>query len=137
MGVVGVQSFGEYKAYLEEEPEEFVQLFNTFLINVTNFFRDGSPWQFMSENIIPKLLEEKRRFDPIRVWSAGCATGEEAFTIAMILAEAVGQEDFRNRVKIYATDIDEQTLNIARHATFDQKQVESVPPQYPRNISRE
>ena len=81
------------------------------------------------EEIIPKLLQEKRRFDPIRVWSAGCATGEEAFTLAIILAEALGADDFKSRVKIYATDVDEVTLNKARHATFETRQLDNIEPQ--------
>jgi two-component system, chemotaxis family, CheB/CheR fusion protein len=127
MMTVGVATFGEYREYLEEHPDEFIQLFNTVLINVTNFFRDEAAWQFISEQVVPKLLEEKRRFDPIRVWSAGCASGEEAYTLAMVLAEALGMEAFRSRVKIYATDIDENALAAARQGIYESKQVESVP----------
>ena len=128
MMTVGVPTFGEYREYLEKHPDEFIQLFNTVLINVTGFFRDEAAWQFMSEQVVPKLLEEKRRFDPIRAWSAGCATGEEAYTLAMVLAEALGMESFRSRVKIYATDIDENALAAARQGVYEPKQVESVPP---------
>ena len=127
MSVVGVDTFGDYQLYLENEPEEFVQLFNTVLINVTSFFRDTEPWEFLREDVIPKVLEHKRRFDPIRIWSAGCATGEEPFTLAMMLAETLGIEAFKNRVKIYATDIDEEALTVARVASFAEKDVENIP----------
>ena len=78
--------------------------------------------------IVPRILENKRPEEPIRVWSAGCASGEEAYTLAMVLAEPLGADAFRSRVKIYATDVDEQALTIARHATYDSKRVEGIPP---------
>ena len=127
MSALGVDTFGDYRLYLENEPEEFVRLFNTVLINVTTFFRDTDPWEFLRDVIVPQVLENKGRFDPIRVWSAGCATGEEAFTLAMMLAEALGMEAYRGRVKIYATDVDEEALSLARAATFPSKDVEDIP----------
>jgi two-component system CheB/CheR fusion protein len=128
MSATNAASFAHYREVLEAEPEEFAELFDTFLINVTTFFRDGEPWEFLSREILPPLLASKRPADPIRVWSAGCATGEEPFTIAMILAESMGLDDFRDRVKIYATDVDEHALTIARQASYDSGKVESVPP---------
>jgi two-component system, chemotaxis family, CheB/CheR fusion protein len=128
MSVVGVETFVDYRLYLENEPEEFIQLFNTFLINVTTFFRDSSPWEFLRDVALPQILEQKRRFDPIRAWSAGCATGEEAFTLAMMLADSLGMDAFRNRVKIYATDVDDEALTVARAATFNAKDVDAIPP---------
>jgi two-component system, chemotaxis family, CheB/CheR fusion protein len=128
MSATNAASFAHYREVLEAEPEEFAELFDTFLINVTTFFRDGEPWEFLSSEILPRLLADKRPTDPVRVWSAGCATGEEPFTIAMILAESMGLDDFRDRVKIYATDVDEHALTIARQASYDSGKVESVPP---------
>src|SRR5262247_87034 len=80
MQMVNVDSFVDYLDYLEVHPEEFSQLFNTILINVTSFFRDPVAWGYLGEEIIPRLLQEKAPADPIRVWSAGCASGEEAYT---------------------------------------------------------
>jgi two-component system, chemotaxis family, CheB/CheR fusion protein len=128
MSAANVVSFSQYRSFLEAEPDEFAKLFDTFLINVTRFFRDGAPWELLAEEVLPALLQEKGPAAPVRVWSAGCATGEEPFTAAIMLAEALGIEDFRNRVKIYATDIDEHALTIARHASYDARQVASVPP---------
>ena len=127
MSAANLSSFAEYRKFLETEPDEFAALFDTFLINVTTFFRDRDPWDFLSTHVVPKLLAGKRDTDPIRVWSAGCATGEEPFTIAMVLAEAIGLEDFKTRVKIYATDIDEHALAVARQAAYEAGKVESVP----------
>jgi len=126
MQMVNVDSFVDYLDYLEVHPEEFSQLFNTILINVTSFFRDPVAWGYLGEEIIPRLLQDKPPADPIRVWSAGCASGEEAYTAAMVLAEACGVETFRRRVKVYATDVDEEALNIARQASYSGKELEAI-----------
>ncbi len=127
MSLVGAPTYSEYQSYLQTEPTEFAQLFNTVLINVTNFFRDDVPWDFLASDVLPKILEEKHPREPIRVWSAGCATGQEAYTVAMVLAEAMGVDEFQSRVKIYATDIDEDALQTARHALYPAKEVAQVP----------
>jgi two-component system CheB/CheR fusion protein len=124
---VNVREFPDYIDYLEVHPEEFIQLFNTILINVTAFFRDPPSWDHLRQEIIPRILAAKRGSDPIRIWSAGCASGEEAYTLAMAFAEALGIEQFRQRVKIYATDVDEEALTTARHAIYDAKDLEPVP----------
>ncbi len=129
MREVGVQSYAQYADYLEVQPNEFGPLFDTVLINVTAFFRDPEAWQFLSEHILPRIVREKAPDAPIRIWSAGCATGEEAYTLAMLLAEAVGEEGFRKRVKIYATDADEEALIIARQGTYNERDVAGVPPE--------
>jgi two-component system CheB/CheR fusion protein len=122
-----VAGFGEYRRLLEREPDEFAALFDTILINVTSFFRDAAAWDYVAKEIVPRILEAREPGDPIRMWSTGCATGEEAYTLAIILAEAMGDEDFRRRVKIYATDVDEDALTEGRHASFSPQQVEAVP----------
>jgi two-component system, chemotaxis family, CheB/CheR fusion protein len=126
MQMLNVDSFVDYLDYLEVHPEEFPQLFNTILINVTCFFREPAAWGYLGEEIIPRLLQDKAPADPIRVWSAGCASGEEAYTAAMVLAEALGVEAFRRRVKIYATDVDEEALNIARQASYSAKELQAI-----------
>jgi two-component system CheB/CheR fusion protein len=125
---VGVDSFAAYSDYLEVHPEEFGKLFDTVLINVTAFFRDESAWETLRTQVLPLLLASKPPDAPIRVWSAACATGEEAYTLAIVLAEALGVDAFKERVKIYATDLDEHALNVARHATYSERAVEAVPP---------
>ncbi|MBV9142811.1 MAG: PAS domain S-box protein [Pseudonocardiales bacterium] len=123
---VGVGNYAEYVDYLEVHTEEFTALFNTILINVTGFFRDAEAWEYLRAEILPRVLAAKAPDGVLRVWSAGCASGEEAYTLAMILAEALGMDEFRQRVKIYATDVDEDALTHARHATYDERQVRSV-----------
>jgi two-component system, chemotaxis family, CheB/CheR fusion protein len=126
---VGGESYDAYQAYLEAHPEEFGLLFNTILINVTSFFRDPEAWGFLTSQIVPRLLAGSRPDSAVRAWSAGCASGEEAYTLAMILAEHLGIEAFRRRVKIYASDVDEDALMRARHATYSASEVEDVPPE--------
>jgi two-component system, chemotaxis family, CheB/CheR fusion protein len=121
-----IETFGDYFDYLQVHPEEFYPLFNTILINVTSFFRDAPAWNFLQNQVIPRILQEKADNKPIRIWSAGCASGEEAYTLAIILADALTSEQFRQRVKIYATDVDEDALNTARHASYSFKNVQLI-----------
>ncbi|WP_026101176.1 CheR family methyltransferase [Synechococcus sp. PCC 7336] len=122
-----IDNFGDYLDYLEVHPEEFDALFNTILINVTAFFRDKSAWDYLWHHTLPNVLKGKTSNEPIRIWSAGCASGEEAYTLAIILAESIGAHQFRQRVKIYATDVDEEALTQARHASYSSKEIEPLP----------
>jgi two-component system CheB/CheR fusion protein len=109
------------------DPEEFTRLFNTILINVTSFFRDTPHWEYVRDELLPGLVGPPGAMEQIRVWSAGCASGEEAYSISMLLAETLGSNAFRERVKIYATDVDDEALNQARRAVYTDHNVESVP----------
>ncbi|MGH3488307.1 MAG: CheR family methyltransferase, partial [Actinopolymorphaceae bacterium] len=123
---VGKTSFADYRDLLETDTDEFTQLFNTVLINVTSFFRDPDAWEFLRTDIVPTVLEAARS-DEVRIWSAGCSSGEEAYTLAMTFAEAMGVEAFSERVKIYATDVDEEALTSARRGVYSRKSMEAVP----------
>jgi two-component system, chemotaxis family, CheB/CheR fusion protein len=125
MQELGIERYADYLDYLQAETDEFNRLFNTILINVTSFFRDEETWAAIGETILPELLE---RDGQIRIWSAGCASGQEPFSIAMLLAERLGAEDVARRVKIYATDIDEEALTEARRAEYSDRAIRSVPP---------
>ena len=127
MKEVGVATYEEYIDYLELHGEEYAALFNTILINVTGFFRDGPTWEYLATDLLPSLVEARPTGSPIRVWSAGCATGEEAYSVAMVLARVLGDEQFAERVKIYATDVDEDALEQARQASYAPRQLEDVP----------
>lgn len=130
MSQAGFDSYEQYLDVLQASSDEFSALFNTILINVTAFFRDPDSWDYIAADVIPRILAERGPDDPVRVWSAGCASGQEAYTLAILLAEALGPDGFRQRVEIYATDVDEDALTEARAATYDAKAVESVPQQY-------
>ena len=119
---LGIDNFRAYHDYLEVHPDEFVTLFNKILINVTEFFRDRSAWDYLRDNLVPRIVA---RDGDIRVWSAGTSSGEEAFSAAMLFCEALGEASFLDRVKIYATDVDEESLSKAR-AGYSAKELESL-----------
>lgn len=126
MRELGIDSYEEYQDRLQLQPVEFTSLFNTILINVTSFFRDAESWSYLEQEVLPDLLEARGEGAPIRVWSAGCASGEEAYSMAMLLHDAIGP-GFRERVKIYATDVDEEALDYARQASYTDREIRGVP----------
>src|SRR2546430_14507424 len=119
---LGIDNFREYHDYLQVHPDEFVTLFNKILINVTEFFRDRSAWDQLRDKIVPRIVAKS---GDIRIWSAGTSSGEEAFSAAILFCEAIGEASFLDRVKIYATDVDEEALSKARSG-YSAKEVESV-----------
>jgi two-component system CheB/CheR fusion protein len=121
MQVVGIDDYQRYTEVLEANPGEFAELFNTILINVTGLARDRESWDTLAETIIPAIIDAKPPEEPARIWSAGCASGEEAYTLAVLFAEALGEERFRRSVKIYATDADSDALIDARHGRYREK----------------
>jgi chemotaxis methyl-accepting protein methylase/PAS domain-containing protein len=127
MHAIGVPTFEEYLDYLQGHQDELVALFNTILVNVTSFFRDKDVWNTLRAEILPAFLRD-RNGEPLRVWSAGCASGQEPYSLAMILAEQFGTEAVRDRITIYATDVDEEALSGARQATYQVCDVSDVPP---------
>ena len=129
MEATGAEDFAAYRAKLGVQPREFEELLDTVLINVTSFFRDPDAWEVLRTQVIPAMIENAGAERGIRVWSVGCASGEEPFSIAMLLAEALGLADFCDRVTIYATDLNEEALKIARQAIYGPRDVEEVPPE--------
>jgi two-component system CheB/CheR fusion protein len=127
MRVAGVGDCVDYLAYLDGHPAEYTALFDSILINVTGFFRDDAAWGYVRESLLPQLLASKPTGEPVRVWSAGCASGEEVCTLAMLFAEVVGLEAYCRRVKIYATDVDEEALGQARQGVYNDQDMESIP----------
>jgi two-component system, chemotaxis family, CheB/CheR fusion protein len=127
MAALQLETFADYIDRLDTDPGEFAHLFDMLLINVTAFYRDLEPWEYLQREIVPQILEDRSPSDPIRVWSAGCASGEEAFTLALVFAEVMGIEQAARRLKIYATDLDENALATARHGTYSDRHLEGLP----------
>ena len=127
MSQAGIESYSDYLDHLQVHPDEFTALFNTILINVTGFFRDPEAWDHLRAEVLSPIIDGT---GPIRIWSAGCASGQEAYTLAIAFAEALGPEEFRRRVKIYATDVDEDGLNQARHASYNEREIAGLPAEY-------
>ena len=117
----------EYMAYLEKYPEEYNKLGEELLINVTRFFRQREAWVRL-RRVIQKVISERKRKERkrIRFWSAGCATGEEPYSLAILLKEVVedGIENFYP--KIFATDIDEEALNVAKEGAYTVDKVKEM-----------
>jgi two-component system, chemotaxis family, CheB/CheR fusion protein len=128
MQEAGVADYLDYRDRLESSAEEFGLLFNTILINVTGFFRDPETWTYLQREVMPDLIADAEKYSDIRVWSAGCASGEEAYSLAIAFAEALGVEEAGKRVKIYGTDVDEDALRDARTGVYAAKALEPIAP---------
>ncbi|MFL5275423.1 MAG: CheR family methyltransferase [Myxococcales bacterium] len=124
----GKSTLAEYSALLDSHPAEYDALLSSMFIKVTSFFRDKDTWDELSKRVIPQMLAEKRPGEEIRAWCAGCATGEEAFSLALTLAEVLGPSFTNQDVKVFGTDVDEKAIAFARHAHYPTDHVESIPP---------
>ena len=121
-----ITSYTDYRDRLETNADEFNALFNTILINVTSFFRDPEAWTFLQREVMPELVAHSGTEDEIRVWSAGCSSGEEAYSLAIMFAETLGLEETLERVKIYGTDVDDEALRDARSGLYAAKALEPL-----------
>jgi two-component system CheB/CheR fusion protein len=123
-----IDSYRDYLKYFQSHPQECRELLDNVFINVTTFFRDQEAWDYLAKEIIPKIIASKKPNEPIRVWSAACASGQEVYSLMMLFAEALGIEFCLRRVKFYATDVDEAALEQARRAIYQQGEVKQIPP---------
>ncbi|WP_405137334.1 CheR family methyltransferase [Nocardia sp. NBC_01388] len=130
MGEVAVLTYPDYRDRLEADADEFRTLFNTILINVTAVFRDPDAWTLLQREVVPEVLASVAPESDIRVWSAGCSSGEEAYSLVMMFAEALGIDECMNRVKVYATDVDEEALREARAGLYPAKSLEALSPEF-------
>jgi two-component system CheB/CheR fusion protein len=129
VGLREVSGLAAYARYLREQPEEVQALMKDLLISVTNFFRDPESLEALAESVIPKILQDKEINDPVRVWVAGCATGEEAYSVAMLLAEQVSRDGGSPNVQIFATDLDQDAIRRARDGYYLESEVADVSPE--------
>jgi two-component system CheB/CheR fusion protein len=118
MGVHNLTDPDAYARYLSENPSEIHLLFKELLINVTSFFRDPEAFEILQKEILPPLLADKPEDYIFRGWVAGCATGEEAYSLAMVLRECMDEARHQYKVLIYSTDIDEDAIAAARSGTY-------------------
>ncbi len=128
---INIRSFKNlptYVAFLKDNPEEVQSLLKDLLISVTNFFRDSRPFQAIENDVIPKILHNKNSEYQVRVWIAGCATGEEAYSIAILFAEKIMGIIDAPKIQIFATDIDENAIAIAREGLYTINDAADVSP---------
>ena len=126
MQVAQLDTVDAYVSLLQQDPAEVQALFRDLLINVTSFFRDADAFENLASLVIPKLFEGRGATDTVRVWVPGCATGEEVYSIAILLREHMGGLSAVPRVQVFATDIDEHALGIARSAHYPPALLDAV-----------
>ena len=129
MQVLQLTSLARYLERLQEEPDELQLLFRDLLIGVTNFFRDTSAFEALNTSVIPRLFDGKGVNDTVRVWVPGCATGEEVYSIAILMREHMDTLRTPPKVQLFATDIDEAALGIARLGRYPAALMDNVAPQ--------
>ncbi len=128
MAAVGIRTLREYLRYIQQRPEEYARLVLSFLIKVTEFFRDPEVFTALREQVLPDLIADARtRGQELRIWSAGCATGEEPYSLAIALCETLGDELAQFSVRIFATDVDEQAIAFARRGIYPPSALLGIP----------
>ncbi|GGK86740.1 CheR family methyltransferase [Rufibacter glacialis] len=113
-----ILQFSEYVRFLQEDPQEVEALFKELLIGVTKFFRDAEAFSLLEEKYLPEVVQTKKDGDYLRAWVAGCSTGEEAYTVAMLLQEAMDKAGLHLKIQVFATDIDPEAIERARAACY-------------------
>jgi len=129
MHVVRLEDIDAYVERLRNDPNEVQDLFQDLLIGVTQFFRDPAEFEVLERQVIPEIMKNRRPEEPLRVWVLGCSTGEEAYSLAMLIREAMATMDVPPHVQIFATDIDARALAVARAGRYQETIVKDVPPE--------
>jgi len=124
----GLKDYLQYTSLLDKDPTEYNALFQSLSINVTEFFRNKDVFDAFYNQILPKLLRASRQ-DEIKIWSAGCATGEETYSIAMLLNQA-SESYGRFKFKIMATDVSNKAVETAKKGTYAYSSLKSMPEKF-------
>jgi len=124
-----IEKLDAYVRYLQQNPLEIEALFRELLIGVTSFFRDPETFEVLAEQAIPRLLTGKAPGEPLRVWVPGCSTGEEAYSIAMLLQEQVEAKRLDLKIQVFATDIDREAIDKARAGVYPNSIAADVSPE--------
>src|SRR5215213_1817668 len=128
MLATGTKDLRDYRKYVEANPDEYDRLTSTFLIKVTEFFRDTDLFDYLRDTVVPEIVSDAKAADrELRIWSAGCATGEEAYSLAILIAEQLGDELPNFNVRIFATDVDLDAINFARRGVYAAGIVAGIP----------
>ncbi|HET6282938.1 MAG TPA: chemotaxis protein CheB, partial [Polyangia bacterium] len=129
MALHKIERLSDYVKYLQSNVREVGILYQDILIGVTSFFRDMAPFDLLKETIFPRIMEHKKPGDGIRVWSAGCSTGEEAYSIAMCLLEFLGDRAVDYKIQFFGTDVDASSIQYARRGSYPQNIALDVAPE--------
>ncbi|WP_255702720.1 CheR family methyltransferase [Antarcticibacterium sp. 1MA-6-2] len=128
VNVCRCNSLGEYYSLLQSNENEIPVLYREFLIGVTKFFRDSRVWDILREEVIPDLIKNKKEGEILKIWDVGCSTGEEAYSLGMLLNEEIERQDKKVEVKIFATDISQKHLDIGSQGIYSESIVADVAP---------
>ncbi|RAJ37212.1 CheR family methyltransferase [Pedobacter cryoconitis] len=132
-----IDDVAKYYAFLQQNPEEIELLANDFLIGVTCFFRDPDAFAIVEEKVIKDIIDHKEPGDVIKIWVAGCSTGEEAYSLAILLREYLDKKQHQAEVKIFATDISKSALEFASKGVYTQTLVKGIRPDRLKFFTRE
>ncbi|MDQ3552029.1 MAG: histidine kinase, partial [Bacteroidota bacterium] len=124
--LIKIPGLKEYHILLLENKDELDELFKDLLISVTAFFRDQATFEVLCDTVFPRMVEEKKSGEPIRIWIAGCSTGEEAYSMAICLYEALSGKMPVNTVQIFATDLSEAVISKARSGLYQKRDMAGV-----------
>src|SRR2546425_6532008 len=127
MLIHGVGTLEAYRRYLEEHPSQVQALYNDLLVNVTRFFRDADAFQILQRSVFPSIIKQRPADAPIRVWAPGCATGEEAYSLAIELLECLGDEAVTVPIQMFGTDVNETSIAKARAGVYPENIELDVP----------
>jgi two-component system CheB/CheR fusion protein len=126
---LNISTIRDYLSYLNFHPEEINIISQEFLINVTYFFRDREAYDIIENRVIPEIMKDKKNGDGVKVWSAACSSGEEAYSLAMLLDEYISHNKLQNiNLKIFATDIDRDSLDRASKGVYPKSSLENIQP---------
>ena len=123
-----MESFTDYAQYVKHHTNEVQQLYQDLLINVTAFFRDSTAIDYLKKNLLPKITKLKSPSEPIRIWVPACSTGQEAYSLAILLIEVLGEKAASTAVQVFATDLSELAINKARLGIYSKDETADVPP---------
>lgn len=123
-----LNTLNEYVHFLKSNAAEIHQLFNDLLINVTTFFRDPELSEYLKKNLLPDIIKSKRHNEPVRIWVPACSTGQEVYSLAILLIEVLGEQYTHLPVQIFATDLSESAINKARLGVYTKDEITEVSP---------
>ena len=129
MALHHLENLENYLQLLRDNPEEIEALYQEILIRVTSFFRDEDVFAALTQDVFPALVQNRNPDVPIRIWVAGCATGEETYSIAISLLEYLADNPLDPSIQIFATDVNEQSVEVARLGWYSQAQVVDMSPE--------
>ncbi len=128
MSFVGIRTLEKYTEYLQENTEEVKALGKDFLIGVTRFFRDKAAFELLADKVLPEIIDGKEEGETLKVWICACSTGEEAYSVAILIDQYLQRKNKELEVKIFATDIDEASLDVASHNTYPEAIAKEIAP---------